>query len=276
MSVPLAIRRIISIQPIDLPVFHPIALRLINLLSDINYKVIELENTVNEDQVLAGHILKLANSTSHIGRVKVETIKEALIRLGAHHVSNLAMAVSQAALHVSKNSFVNDIMQELWLHSHACAVGCQWVAVNKGYRNIAEQAYLAGLVHDVGKLHLLKSLERLVNAGMAQAALERDLLIEIFTELHVEQGARLMEYWNMPAVYRNASSRHQDPVIALDDTVLAIVRLVNIATRKCGLTLSIEPVQNLLELPEAAMLKMNEDNLIELGHVINKSKEVVF
>lgn len=277
MAVPLTIRRIISIQPIDLPVFHPIALRLINLLSDINYKVTELENTVNEDQVLAGHILKLANSTHYIGRVKVETIKDALIRLGAHHVSNLAMAVSQAALHVSNNSFVNDVMQELWFHSHACAVGCQWVAANKGHRNIAEQAYLAGLVHDVGKLHLLKSLERLVNAGMAQAALERGLLLEIFTELHVEQGTRLMGHWNMPSVYSNASSRHHIPEIGSDDIILAIVRLVNIVTRKCGLSLSTESIQTpLLELPEAAILKMNEDNFFELEHVINKSKDVKF
>lgn len=276
MSVPLAIRRIISIQPIDLQVFHPIALRLINLLADINFKVEDLENTVNEDQVLVGHILKLANSTSHIGRVKVETIKEALIRLGAHHVSNLAMAVSQAALHVSKNSFVNDVMQELWFHSHACALGCHWVAVNKGHRNIAEQAYLAGLVHDVGKLHLLKSLERLVNAGMAQAALERELLLEIFSELHVEQGTRLMEYWNMPPVYRNASARHHDQAMGSDDTVLAIVRFVNAATRKCGLTLSTEPAQNLLDLPEAAMLNMTFENVVELEQVINKSREIVF
>ena len=80
----------------------------------------------------------------------------------------------------------------------------------------------------------------------------------------------------MPAVYRNVSARHQDPEFKPDDTVLAIVRLVNIATRKCGLTLSTEPVQDLLDLPEAAILKMNEDNFVELKHVINKSKDIIF
>jgi HD-like signal output (HDOD) protein len=276
MAVPLTIRRIISIQPIDLPVFHPIALKLIHLLSDINFTVSELEETVNEDQVLAGQILKMANSTNFIGRVKVETIKDALIRLGAHLVSNLAMAASQAALHVSSNSFVNDVMQELWFHSHACALGSRWVAMNTGHRSIAEQAYLAGLVHDVGKLHLLKSLERLVNAGMAQAALERNLLLEIFHEMHVEQGTRLMEHWNMPQVYRTVSAKHHEPDVSSDDLVLAIVRLVNVATRTYGLSLSTEPTQPVLELPEAARLNFQQEQLVELGRVLEQSREVTF
>jgi HD-like signal output (HDOD) protein len=225
MPISLTIRRLLSIQPIDLPVFHPIALKLIHLLSDFNFTIDELANTANDDQALAGQILKMANSSSNIGRVKVETIKEALIRLGAHHVSNLSMAASQAALHASNNSTVNAVMKELWFHSHACAVGCRWVAMNTGYRALSEQCYLAGLLHDVGKLYLIKALERITNAGVAQAALERGLLLEIFDELHIEQGNRLMEHWNMPSIYRTAVDRHSSVHFDPNDIVLVIVRL---------------------------------------------------
>jgi len=274
MAVPLTIRRIISIQPINLPVFHPIALKLIHLLSNQNFKVDELEYTVNGDQVLTGQILKMANSTNYSGRVKVETIREALIRLGAHHVSNLAMAASQAALHVSKNTFVNDALQKLWSHSHACALGCRWVAMNTGYGNMAEQAYLAGLMHDVGKLHLLKSLERLFDAGMALAAMNQNMLLEIFRELHVQHGLRIMDHWNMPSVYRNAAKRHHDAEVSPDHTILGIVRLVNTVTRNCGLSFSSNPAQPLSELPEISRLRLNKDQLEELESVIDKSKDV--
>lgn len=278
MAVPITIKRLLALQPIDLPVFHPIALKMVQLLADHNFVVDDLVSISNDDQVLAGQILKMANSHMYSGRVKIETIKDALIRLGAYHVSNLAMAASQAALHASKNDFVNGIMQELWFHSHACALGSRWVAMNAGHRNIAEQAYLAGLTHDVGKLHLLKALERLTNAGMAQAALERGLLLEIFDEMHIEQGVRLMEHWNMPPVYRAVAARHQQALAGNDsgpDTmVLAIVRLVNITTRKKELSISTERSDiPILELPEAHLLKITDAQLMELHGVLEKSRE---
>jgi HD-like signal output (HDOD) protein len=149
--------------------------------------------------------------------------------------------------------------------------------MNTGHKNIAEQAYLAGLVHDVGKLHLLKALERLTNAGMAQAALERGLLLEIFDEMHIEQGTRLMEHWNMPLVYRSVVAKHHHAEIGenpgADETVLAILRVVNIATRKRELSLSTEQSDiPVLDLPEAVLLKITDVQLMNLYSVLDKAK----
>jgi HD-like signal output (HDOD) protein len=279
MAVPTTIKRLLVLQPIDIPVFHPIALKMVLLLADANFVIDDLASTANDDQVLAGQILKMANSHIYSGRVKIETIKDALVRLGAYHVSNLAMASSQASLHASKNDFVNGVMQELWSHSHACAIGSRWVAMNTGHRNIAEQAYLAGLTHDVGKLHLLKALERLTNAGMAHAALERGLLLEIFDEMHVEQGSNLMGHWNMPSVYRAIAARHHHEFASddfrSDNMVLAIVRLVNITTRLRELSVSTEGSDiPILDLPEAKILKLTVSQMMELYGLLEESKEV--
>lgn len=278
MAIPTTIKRLLVLQPIDLPVFHPIALRMVHLLADTNFVIDDLVSTANDDQVLVGQIIKMANSNVYSGRAKIETIKEALVRLGAYHVSNLAMASSQASLHASKNDFVNGVMQELWFHSHACAIGSRWVAMNTGHRNIAEQAYLAGLTHDVGKLHLLKALERLTDGGMAQAALERGLLLEIFDEMHVEQGKSLMAHWNMPAIYRDVAARHHQAFasgdLGPDNLVLAIVRLVNITTRKRELSISTERSDiPILEQPEAKLLKLTDLQMMELYGLLEKTKE---
>ena len=281
MAVPATIKRLLILQPIDLPVFHPIALRMVHLLADSDFVIEDLVASANDDQVLAGQILKIANSHVYSGRVKIDTIKDALVRLGAYHVSNLAMAASQAALHISSNDFVNGIMRELWFHSHACAMGSRWLALNTGHRGMAEHAYLSGLVHDVGKLHLLKALERLTNAGLAQAALERGLLLEIFNEMHVEQGIRLMEHWNMPHIYRLVAAKHNIENIGnesgTDKIVLAIVRLVNAATRKREL--SVNNANNdfdILELPEAKLLKLTDMHVMELNGVLDASREAGF
>jgi len=275
MPLSLTIRRLLSTQPIDLPVFHPIALRLQQLLETPDFSMAQVVSLANEDQSLAGQILKMANSTVYIGRVRTETIKDAVIRLGAQQVSNLAMAASQAGLHVSKNRVINGFMQSLWLHSHACAVGSRWLARSAGYPQYADQAYMAGLLHDVGKLYLLKALERLNELGVAQAALEEDLLLEIFEELHVEQGCRLMEHWNMPKVYYNVVANHHDDNFDTTDTVLTVVRLVNKACKVKGIGLLSDPTIDLESETESAMLQLAQDEIDDLLEVLDDSQELV-
>jgi len=272
MALSLTIRRILSIQPVDLPVFHPIAVRLQQLLDSLDFTFEEVVKLASEDQALSGQILKMANSVVYMGRVRVETIKEAVVRLGALQVANLAMAASQASIHVSESEVINSYMQKLWQHSHACAVGCRWVAQQTGYPHLADQAYMAGLLHDVGKLYLLKALERLNKAGVAEMALEEELMNDIFDELHVEQGSRLMQHWNMPQIYADAVAFHHAGEYDTEDTVLVIVRLVNIACRTVGLSLKRAADDALLLLPETEALELSRFQLEELSVVLEDSQ----
>jgi HD-like signal output (HDOD) protein len=252
---------------------HPIAIRLQHLLETPHFTMDEVIALANEDQSLAGQILKMANSTVYMGRVRTETIKDAVIRLGAQQVSNLAMAASQAGLHESDNKVLNGFMQSLWMHSHACAAGCRWLARSAGYPQYADQAYLAGLLHDVGKLYLLKALERLNSMGVAQAALEEDLLLEIFAELHVEQGCRLMQHWNMPRIYYNVVANHHDDNFDTTDTVLTVVRLVNAACKLKGIDLVKDSNIDMQAQPETTMLQLTQDELDDLYEVLDDSQE---
>lgn len=274
MALSLTIRRLLTTQPIDLPVFHPIAISLLHLLETPDFTIDEVISLANEDQSLAGQILKMANSTVYMGRVRTETIKDAVIRLGARQVSNLAMAASQAGLHQSENRVINSFMQSLWLHSHACAVGARWLAKASGYPQFEANCYLAGLLHDIGKLFLLKSLERLNKMGVAQAALEEDLLLEIFHELHVEQGCRVMEHWNMPKVYYNVVANHHDDNFDNSDTVLTVVRLVNTACKLKGIGLVHTPELDIQAVPETSMLQLTQDELDDLFDVLDESQEL--
>ena len=273
MAISLTIRRIIAVQPVDLPVFHPIAIRLQQVLESLDFTVDEVIKIASEDQSLAGKILKVANSPFYLGRVPVATIKDAVIRLGAQLVSNLAMVASQANLHSSSHPLVNRYMQQLWIHSHCCAVGCRFVAQTIGESALADQAYLAGLLHDVGKLYLLKALEKLNQSGLAQAALEAELLEEIFAELHVEQGSRLMEHWRLPQVYAAAVSGHHGEEWDHDDVVLAIVRLVNMACREKGVSLHPAAGIDLSTLPEAQLLGFNGFQAAELETVLEDAQQ---
>jgi len=133
---------------------------------------------------------------------------------------------------------------------------------------------MAGLLHDVGKLYLLKALERLNKVGVAQAALESDLLLEIFDELHVEQGCRLMEFWNMPKVYYNVVANHHDTNFDTSDIALTTVRVVNAACKIRGIGLVKTPQLDLLTLPEAALLQMNQEEIDDLYDVMDEAQEL--
>ncbi|GFO64502.1 HDOD domain-containing protein [Geomonas paludis] len=275
MPLSLTIRRLLTNQPIDLPVFHPIAVHILHLLQTPDFTMTQVTDLANEDQSLAGQILKMANSPLYIGRVRTETIKEAVVRLGGQEIANLAMAASQASIHTSENRTINGFMQSLWLHSHACALGSRWLARRAGYPQHGEQAYMAGLLHDIGKLYLLKALERLNQMGVAHAALEEDLLLEIFAELHVEQGCRLMEHWNMPKVYYNVVANHHDDNFDTQDVVLTVVRLVNTACRMKGIGLLHDPTIDLAEQTEAALLQLSDEEMDDLLDVLDDSQELV-
>jgi HD-like signal output (HDOD) protein len=275
MSLSLTIRRLLTTQPIELAVFHPIAIKLQQVLERHDFSIDEVIALANEDQALSGQILKVANSPVYLGRVRTETIKEAVIRLGARQVSNLAMAASQAGLHVSDSPLINRFMQSLWLHSHACAFGCRKLARSAGYPQYEDQAYLAGLLHDVGKLYLLKALERLNSKGVAQAALEEELLLTIFDELHVDQGCRLMKHWNMPQIYYDVVANHHDDNYDTTDTVLTIVRLVNTACKMKGIGLEKDATIDLMELPETSLLQLADDEVDDLLDALDDSQELM-
>ncbi len=276
VALPETVRKLLASQPIELPIFHPVALKLQRMLSDYDFTVDEVAQIANEDQSLASQMLKMANSPMYMGRTKVATIKEAVIRLGAQQVINIAIAASQASAHASENPALNAYMHELWLHSHGSALGARWLAHNCGMRGIADEIYLAALLHDVGKLYLVKAIERLVKAGVISSMFDDDLIMEIFEVMHVEQGFRLMQHWNFPSMYCDVIRDHHleewDPV----NKMLAIVRFVNQACHKVGLGLKKEPDLALHLTLEAEVLDIGELQIAELESLLIESREAEF
>jgi HD-like signal output (HDOD) protein len=274
--IPETVRKLLASQPIELPIFHPVALKLQRMLSDYDFTVDEVAQVANEDQSLASQMLKMANSPMYMGRTKVATIKEAVIRLGAQQVINIAIAASQASAHASENPALDRYMKDLWLHSHGCALGAKWLAHNCGMRGIADEIYLAGLLHDVGKLYLLKSIERLVKAGVISSMFDHELVMEIFEAMHVEQGYRLMQHWNFPAMYCDVIRDHHleqwDPV----NKMLAIVRFVNLTCHKVGLGLKKDPDLALPLTLEAEVLDIGELQIAELEALLEETRDAEY
>ena len=253
----------VSSKALQLPVFHHVALKLMNVLAKEDYSIAQVAQMISEDQALSSHVLRLSNSTFFGGLSKVTTIRDAIVRLGSRQVTNVVTVVAQSQQYCTKDKSMAAYMQTLWKHSLGCALGTKWFAEKTGYKELAQEGLMAGLLHDIGQLFLLKILED-VHASEPQISLSKPVILEVFQHMHVEQGAILMQHWNIPELYSEIVRQHHDEIYDTSNTLLLLVRLVDMACRKVGIGLHHDPSIVLATTAEAQALGVKEMVLAEL------------
>lgn len=252
----------------DLPVFHSVAVKLQQMLSRRDYRIDDVIGMISEDQSLAGQVLKMANSSFYAGLSKIATIKDAVVRLGAQEIANLAMMASQIRYYTSDNSIIHDYMQGLWSHALSCAVGAKWLARKTGYVNLAAEAFMGGLLHDIGNLALMKILDDIHHKRETRAVFSETLINEVLERMHEDVGLHLLRSWALPDIYCNIAINHHRPDFDGNDILLVIVRLANLACCKVGKSLVPNTEVALISAPEAQCLGLKEIVLAELEIVV--------
>lgn len=253
---------------LSIPVFHLVALKLQHTLSRPDFSINEVHQLLNADPGLATGVLRAANSAFYSGLSKVSTIREAIIRLGSKEVASLAMLTTQQDLYRSEDPKYNAIMQTLWKHSFCCAVGSRWLAQKTGFAAQAQEAFLGGLLHDLGKLFLLKCMEEVCREKQLKGSTSHAVLREVLTTLHVEQGHQLMVQWQMPQLYCDIVAGHEQDRWDQGNVLLTMVRLSNLACRKLGIGMNKDQSLLLFASSEAQNLGLKETALAELEIVI--------
>jgi putative nucleotidyltransferase with HDIG domain len=248
----------------DLPVFNTVAVKLQQMLAHRDFRMDAVIEMISEDQSLASQVLKVANSSYYAGLSSIATIKDAIVRLGAQEVANMVMLASQYELYRSENEYLNDSMQNLWLHSLACATGAKWLAKKTGYANLVAESFMGGLLHDIGQLALLKVLDDINRKGESKAAFSDTLISEILDRMHENVGYQLMKSWSLPETYCSIAINHHKEDFDGNDILLVIVRLSDKACKKVGKSLHPDSSISLVSSLEAQYLGINEMALAEL------------
>jgi putative nucleotidyltransferase with HDIG domain len=246
-----------------LPVHPDISLHVCKLMSAETFDIRELRWLVGRDSGLLCNLFRAANSSFFSGLHKTLSIEEAITRLGQKKTRQVLEQACKESVGATKGKLLPHYMPGLWLHSQACAAGARWLSNRCGYQNLADQAYLAGLLHDVGKQFLLAAIEEIAASGQSSMTLSRQLINEVMETMHVEQGVRLFEEWNLPEIYKEVVTDHHELELDTQNIVVTLVRLANLGCRKLGLGL--EKCQELV-LPttaEAQFLGIDEISLAE-------------
>ena len=248
----------------DLPVFDRTALLIHQEASKDEPDTDKVVSLIVQDQVLVAEVLKVANSSFFRGIKQISRIQDAVVRIGLREVVNCVMMATQRKNYASRNPFVQQYTNTLWKHSVACAFGAQWLAKRCGYEDLAPEAFIAGLIHDVGKLLVLKALVSVSEKDRNAPRITKTAADEFVDTMHPECGFLLLEKWNLPEPYCVVCRDHHRRVYDTGNTLLILVRLANLVCRKLGIGLREDPDLVLVTCSEAGLLALTDITLAEL------------
>lgn len=191
----------------QLPVFPAVAVRAIELAQTPMASAGQLEELIGSDSVLAGEVLQAANSPSYGQGGKRDTIRQCIVFLGMPECCRILAAAAFRPL------FRSPLTRPLWHHSLEVARLCQELAA-LCEKESPDKAFLAGLLHDVGRL----AMWRLPPALSRQfEELLREDCEAMFAEVilcgfdHMASGDDVMCYWRAPEDLREAVANHHQP-----------------------------------------------------------------
>jgi putative nucleotidyltransferase with HDIG domain len=179
----------------------------------------------------------------------------------------LVILVSERAKYRAHCPDLQRMLIELWRHASTTALAAQWLSKRLGATGIEEMCFTGGLLHDIGKLIILRFINEIKESEEDESPVSQALLTDILRTAHCELGYRLLMSWNVPSIYCQIARDHHAEGM-LEDLPLAIVRLANEGSRKLGLGLDPNTSLILSATAEATMLKASEKLLSELEEMI--------
>jgi HD-like signal output (HDOD) protein/signal transduction histidine kinase len=198
----------------NLPTLPHILLQLIDICNRKEKGIKELAKVINQDPSLSERVLRLVNSAYYSLKQKVGSIDQALLLLGMDAVKNLAISSSIYQVFnrpLSRSSFD---LKLFWWHSLSCGSLARLIAMKIGYPS-PDEAFLSGLLHDIGKILLWVNFEEEYEPILRKAAYKSEELLKGEQGLgltHSQAGAWLVSRWHLRSFLPDAVRYHHDPL----------------------------------------------------------------
>lgn len=221
----------------DIPTLPMVVLQVLEMTNDSDVSIKDLANLLLADQVLASKILRMVNSAQVGPSHRITSIREAIVYMGLNGIRNIVLTTSMMNM-FSSSSRVFDPLA-FWEHSFGSALVSAQIANKIEYED-PEQAYLAGLVHDIGEVvlgHFMRG--EFETALMVANETATDLhLVEknILGFSHTDLGPWLVSKWNFPKEIAEVTMYHHNVQLAeINPPLVAIVHLADLFCRMRGL-----------------------------------------
>jgi putative nucleotidyltransferase with HDIG domain len=216
--------------------------RILKAVEDPNINSGYLAELIGLDQALTALILQMSNSAAAGYGRTCTSITEAVLRLGFKRIKSLAMGAGASGSLSRRLNGYRLGSGELCNHSVTTAVASEWLARTVRYRS-TEEAYVAGLLHDMGKLlldqYVLEDYSKMVDL-MHRYHLQLWQVEEQLLGIdHAAVGSLMAEKWQFPLILVDAIHFHHAPSLAHSEpTLAAIINIANAFASKQSATQS--------------------------------------
>ncbi len=231
-------RRRITIQNIqDLPTLSAVITKMVEMLDSKEASPKELADLIEQDQSILSAILKLVNSAFYGFPRKITSVHQAVVILGFGTVKSIALGASIFKAKRQKGGKEVFDRNALWIHSLGVATASKLIAKKIGHGD-TDEAFVAGLLHDVGKVVFDTQFPAEFQEVVEKVEDENILILEAEREVlgldHAEAGQILLFKWQLPLPVVNAVGFHHDleKAPATYQRLAAIVHLADIICRK--------------------------------------------
>jgi len=211
---------------IELPPLPGVAMRVASLTQDLDATTRKIADAIGCDPILAARVLRAANSPLYCFERSVTALSVAVSALGNENIYSLVFisAAADAFLKSSRSPYE----KVLWEHSIAVGLAAREIMLVLRLRGM-EEGFLCGLLHDFGKLLLLRH-NQAAYSQLRNETNEDDLLageMALFGYTHAQVGAMAARRWNLPEEIAHAIYYHHNPGQANHGTLMA--RVVDVA-----------------------------------------------
>jgi HD-like signal output (HDOD) protein len=182
-----------------------VANQVLLLSSDPDTEISQFSSLIQQDQALAGQIIRIANSPAYAPRTPIVSLQQGITWLGLNMLAGLAFSVSVQSGVFHTTGYEEEV-RNLW--RHALATGLFGKEIARRIRHNVENAFLCGLLHTIGKpaiLHLLSQSPDRSAEPFSWTTVE-----SLFDEFHVMAGSKLAAAWQLPDPVQETIRYYQD------------------------------------------------------------------
>lgn len=254
----------------DIPSLPQFVIETLKKLDDPKSSAADVANKLSRDEGLVIRVLRLANSAYYGLSRRISSVSEAISFLGFKTVKSIVLAAS--VYKFMDSSFTGYALDrgDLWKHSQSVASTARFLAAQvKGVD--PEEAYIAGMVHDIGKI-VLNDYVRFGYSIIIRLVEEEQLPFtdaekQVLGFDHAQVGGLVIEQWNLPEIYMYTTSNHHAPEALPEDMqeyrlIVDVVHVANVICVMLGSGIGADGLQ--YNLSEESLERLNITNIEEV------------
>lgn len=258
---------------ISLPTLPTVVSKMIELVDNPKTSATSLARLISADQALTARILKLANSAYYGFPREISTVNMAIVVIGFNTVKEMGLSLSIFEAFKDAGHDKSFDTTQFWQHCIGCGSAARLIARRFKYQFVGE-AFVAGLLHDIGKVILNQYMHdefmAILNAQAHNVTVLEEAEIANVGATHSQIGGWLAEKWNLPRIIVDSIQHHHDPWNAkVDAALVAIVTIANYLCHlntigKSGRIVPVKPDERTWDIFRKASLPFDEPDLTEL------------